>query len=90
VSLSDREVALLRDIYKFPEVIVSCVDNMTPHILANYLYDYCQKFNSFYGEVPVLNAQKNVRDFRLFLVFGSSQIIKNGLKLLGIKAVDKM
>ena len=90
VALSDREISLLRDIYKFPEIIMSCVDNMTPHILANYLYDYCQKFNSFYGEVPVLNAEEKVRDFRLFLVSGASQVIKNGLKLLGIKAVDKM
>jgi len=90
IDLDDREKIILRDIYKFSEAIMLSADNLTPHILANYLYNFAQKFNSFYGEVPVLNAKENYKDFRLVLVFCSSQIIKNGLKILGISVVEKM
>lgn len=90
VGLSDYESSLLRDMYKFPETIMSSADNMSPHIISNYLYEFAQKFNSFYGGSPVLNAIEDVRNFRLILVFCSAQIIKNGLKLLGIKVVEKM
>lgn len=90
VDLSEYESSLLKDMNKFPETIMSSADNMSPHIIANYLYDFAQKFNSFYGVNPVLNATEEVRNFRLVLVYCSSQIIKNGLKLLGIKVVEKM
>ena len=90
VSLSENESSLLRDMYRFPETIMSSADNMSPHIISNYLYEFAQKFNSFYGGSPVLNAKENIRGFRLILVYCSSQIIKNGLKLLGIKVVEKM
>lgn len=90
IDLEDRERDLLRQIYKFPEVVMLSADNLTPHIIANYLYDFAQKFNSFYGETPVLNAEDYLRDFRLILVLGSSRIIKNGLKLLGINVVERM
>lgn len=90
IKLEDKEYSLLREMRKFPEVIMSSADNMSPHIIANFLYDFAQKFNSFYGEIPVLNAREDIKDFRLVLVYCSSQIIKNGLKLLGIKVVEKM
>jgi len=88
--LNEREKTLLREFYKFSEVVMSSADNLSPHIIANFLYDIGQKFNSFYGEIPVLNADEHLRDFRLVLVYCYSRIIKNGLKLLGIDVVDKM
>ncbi len=90
VSLNEKEEAILREIYKFPEVVMTSADNITPHLICNYLYNFAQRFNSFYGEVPVLNAKDTQRDFRLFLVHCSAQVIKNGLDLLGIDVVEKM
>jgi arginyl-tRNA synthetase len=89
-ELNEREKTLLREFYKFPEVVMTSGDNITPHIIANYLYDLGQKFNTFYSEVPVLNSPDHLRDFRLILVYCYSRIIKNGLKLLGIDVVEKM
>jgi len=90
IDLGEREKDILREIYKFPEAVMLSADNLTPHVISNYLYNFAQKFNSFYGEVPVLNAKDISKDFRLVLVYCSSQIIKNGLKLLGINVVEKM
>jgi arginyl-tRNA synthetase len=89
-ELNEREKTLLREFYKFPESVISSADNFSPHIIANFLYDIAQKFNAFYGEVPVLNADEHLKDFRIVLVYCYSRIIKNGLKLLGIDVVEKM
>jgi arginyl-tRNA synthetase len=88
--LEDREKILLREFYKFTDVVMSSGDNLTPHTIANFLYDLAQKFNAFYAEVPVLNADEHVKDFRIVLVYCYSILIKNGLKLLGIEVVEKM
>lgn len=90
VDLEEKERDILREIYKLPEVVMTSADSLTPHIIANFLYSFAQKFNSFYGEVPVLSVKDSTRDFRLVLVKCSAQVIKNGLKLLGIDVVEKM
>lgn len=90
VYMEKEERSLLRELYKFPEVVMTSADNFTPHVIANFLYDLAQKFNAFYSEVPVLNSDDGIRDFKLALVRSYAQVIKNGLKLLGIDVVEKM
>jgi arginyl-tRNA synthetase len=59
--------------------------------VANYLYDLAQCFNSFYGEVPILDAKdESTKAFRLALTKSMGQVLKNGLKLLCIEIVEKM
>ncbi|MFZ2664185.1 MAG: arginine--tRNA ligase [Patescibacteria group bacterium] len=89
-ELVEKETSILRSIYQFPEVVLESADNFMPHVIANYLYDLAQRFNSFYADTPVLNAKEETKEFRLALVKGFSQVIKNGLSLLGIDVVEKM
>jgi arginyl-tRNA synthetase len=89
-KLEAREVEVLRSVYKLPEVVLEAVEGFMPHVIANYLYDLAQRFNSFYAGVPVLNASGDLRTFRLVLVKCFSQVMKNGLSLLGIDVVEKM
>lgn len=91
LSLNDKEKLVLRKLQEFPEVVVEAVERMAPHLIANYLYDLAQKFNSFYGEVTILDAKDpDIRSFRLDLTDCVGQVLKNGLKLLGIGVVEKM
>jgi arginyl-tRNA synthetase len=90
IKMEEKEVSLLRFMCTFPETVSLSADTMSPHLIANFLYNFAQKFNSFYSEVPVLNAKEDLRFFRLVLVCCSAQVIKNGLKLLGINVVEKM
>jgi len=59
-------------------------------LLANYLFLLCQNFNEFYHKYPVLNAEKEVREARLILVKAVNQVLKTGLRLLGISPIEKM
>lgn len=56
-----------------------------PHHLAEYLYDLCQKFSSFYAVEHVADSPSN-----LALVAETARRIELGLTLLGIQTVESM
>jgi len=89
--LKDEEIALLRTLYKFPEVVQEAGEKMAPNLICNFLFDLAQKYNFFYNKLSILKADNvNSVNFRLFLTSAVSQVIKNGLNLLGIEAPEKM
>jgi arginyl-tRNA synthetase len=87
-DLNSEELSLLRTFIHFPEVISNAATNYAPNLLANYLYDLAQKYNSFYNSNKIIGSQNE--DFRLSLTEATGQILKNGLTLLGIPAPHKM
>jgi len=90
-KLNEEEIALLRTIYKFPEVVLEAAGNFAPNLICNYLFDLAGKFNLFYNKWPILQTQDlESRDFRLALTAAVGQVIKNGLSLLGIGTLEKM
>lgn len=89
LGASEQEV--LKTLYKFPEVVLESAKKYAPNLICNYLYDVCQKFNSFYNDSPIISAQpEELKEFRLILTSATKQVIKTGLYLLGITAVDRM
>src|SRR3989344_1410859 len=84
-QLHQKELSILRTLYKFPEVVLDAGKNLTPNIICNYLFDLAQKFNLFYQKIPILNTKEEEKNFRLQLTKATSQVIKNGLHLLGIE-----
>jgi len=86
-----EELQLSKFLYSFPEVIEKAAKNYSPNLICNYLFELAQKFNIFYERLPVLKAKnENLRKTRLALVKATSQILKNGLNLLGISAPERM
>ena len=85
-----REVALLRKLYIFPEMVMKAAEEYMPNYIATYLFELAQNFNLFYNEVRILQAEKNVSLARLHLAGAVGLILKNGLALLGIEAPEKM
>jgi arginyl-tRNA synthetase len=79
-EVNSEELSLLRKFIHFPEIVEEAAEKYSPNLICNYLFDLAQKFNSFY----------NAREFRLVLTQATSQILKNGLSLLGIQTPEKM
>jgi arginyl-tRNA synthetase len=91
MTLQQEELAVLRKLIQFPEVLEQVAEDYLPNILANYLFELSQTFNSFYQEIPVLQEENNqIKDFRLQLISATAQVISNGLYLLGIDAPEEM
>jgi len=85
-----EEKHLLVTLNSFPEIVYEAAKNLSPNLIANYLYDLAQKYNLFYQKHKILEAEEEIRNFRLLLTNATGQVIKNGLYLLGIKTVNKM
>ena len=89
-ELNAEELDLIRHLAKFPEVVQNAARSYSPNYIATYLFDTAQKYNLFYQKNPILKAEKNIKNTRLLITKATSQIMKNGLHLLGIQIVEKM
>jgi len=85
---NEEELSILRSLIKFPEIIKDSADRYAPNLLCNYLYSLAQKFNGFYGKHKIIDSENE--EFRLALAFGVMQVLKNGLKILGIETPERM
>lgn len=82
---------LLRTLTKYDEAIALTAEENKPNLLANYLYDLAQKFNSFYNSVPVTKADTEEKfEERVSIVKASSQVLKNGLSLMQVGVLEEM
>ncbi|MCD6372398.1 MAG: arginine--tRNA ligase, partial [Thermococcus sp.] len=81
---------LIKFLAKFSEVIESAGRDIKPHLVPAYLNELASLFNKFYMDHPVLKAEEGIREERLLLVLAVKQVLRNGLEVLGIRAIEKM
>ncbi len=84
------EVKIIKDLSNFKDIIVKSAENYKPNIIANYLIDLAKDFNEFYNNIKVVTDDPDQTKAKIALVYCVSQVIKNGLNLLGIQTVNKM
>ncbi|MFH1924127.1 MAG: arginine--tRNA ligase, partial [Planctomycetota bacterium] len=88
---SPAERALGLELLRFGEALDLVVADYRPNQLTGYLFDLANRYSSFYEQCPVLKAESEaVRNSRLLLCDLTARTLRKGLKLLGIKVVDKM
>ncbi|MFA5050529.1 MAG: arginine--tRNA ligase [Patescibacteria group bacterium] len=86
-----EEAAILKLLAAFPGVTKEAALSYNPTCLATYLLKLSQTFNEFYHKHKVLKAEsKNLVKARLTLIQATSQVLRNGLNLLGIDVLNKM
>ena len=85
-----NELRLIKSISEFPEVVFQAAEELAPHQIANYLKDCAAEFHSYYNDTKFLIDDKNIMENRLALIRATQFILRNGLKLLGISAPNKM
>lgn len=89
-GLGEKENLLITMLEKFPAVVEDAARHYKPSYITRYLLDLCQGFNSYYHDVPVLKAEENARNARLYLLNCIRIVLENGLGLLGIESPDEM
>lgn len=87
---TDYEIALARQIAKFPSVIEKVATELHPHVLATYSRELADTFNTFYHFEQVLKSEGKIRDRRLTLVRAVQNTLKESLETLGIDAISTM
>ena len=88
IDINPEEMSVLRFLPRFSGITIDAVKNYSPNLLCSYLFDLARKYNNFYNKHRVIGSENE--EFRRGLTFAVSQILKNGLGLLGIETPSKM
>ncbi|KKU95055.1 MAG: Arginine-tRNA ligase [Candidatus Gottesmanbacteria bacterium GW2011_GWA1_48_13] len=84
-ELNAEELAVLRWLYRWPEVVEEAGERLAPNLICNFIYELAQRFNSFYAKHTIMD-----NEFRLALTQAVGQVLKMGLEMLGIEALERM
>jgi arginyl-tRNA synthetase len=85
-----QEIALIKRLTQFPEIIEQCATLRAPHTLVHYLRDLANDFHTNYSAHQLIVADEGLRNARLSLALAAQNVIRNGLTLLGVSAPDTM
>jgi arginyl-tRNA synthetase len=90
-KLNDKEKEVIKTIYEYPSVIIGSYNELSPALIANYLYDLVRNYNSLYQNHHILNSEtKESTSVRLIISQKTSHIIESACDLLGIDLPDRM
>ncbi|XP_018494953.2 arginine--tRNA ligase, cytoplasmic [Galendromus occidentalis] len=91
-----KEIKLAKQLLKYPEILLTILEDLYIHPLCDYLYDLSSTFSEFYdncycivknrttGEIESVNMS------RLALCEATAQVMEMCFKILGIRTVDRM
>lgn len=86
----DNYYHLIKKLSEFPAVLSKARELNAPYLIARYIMSLAQGFNSFYGKQRVNVENIQHRNANLLFVEAIQIVINEGLRLLGIKALDEM
>ena len=90
-SLNDKEKEVIKIIYDLPVIIKNSYEDLSPAIIANYLYELVKSYNSLYQNYNILNSEsKESTSTRLLISIKTRDTIKLCSELLGIDLPNKM
>ena len=87
---NDTEKSLAIAITQFPNSVLKAAEGYKPNLIADYIFDLAQKYNTFYNSLQILKEDDKILYSRLLLSHIAGETIKSGLNLLGIDVVNRM
>ncbi|HEV7313480.1 arginine--tRNA ligase [Sphingopyxis sp.] len=95
--LNAHELGLIKLLAQFPRTVEASASAREPHRIAFYLADVAAAFHAWYnlgnddpGLRIVLDNDPELTATRLYLADGIGQVIRNGLNLMGVEALEEM
>lgn len=89
LDASEREVIALLTAY--PQKLREAAAGYSPAVVANYVYELAKSYNQFYQTIPIFQETDGARrDFRLALSRAVADVIKKGMRVLGIAVPERM
>ncbi len=87
-ELNKEEELFLRKIRLFPQRVTEAGQTFSPNIICNFLFDIAQSYNLFYNQHKIIGSENE--GLRIAITMATLQVLKNGLKLLGISTPNRM
>ena len=86
----ESELALMRKMADFSELVAGAARDRAPVRLTHYAQELAGLFHSFYGNCHVLGEEESVEKARLALVDSTRIVLALSLDLLGVSAPERM
>jgi arginyl-tRNA synthetase len=86
---SEKDILVIAE--QFPSVILEAAKELDPSKIANFVFNLAKCFNSFLAEHSIANAEsEEKKKLRLQLAMLTTNILKNGMQLLGAAVPERM
>ena len=85
------EIALLKHLARFPNVIYDSAKERAPYKITNYIHELAELIHEFYTECRVVDRSNiDISSSRLALCKACEIVMKNALNLIGVSAPNHM
>ncbi len=74
----------------FDQVVQRAAREFEPSVIARYLLGLASRFNAFYATHRVITDDETLSLSRALVVYAVKKVLKRGLDLLGIEAIEQM
>ena len=95
--LGEEDLTLIKQAAQFPRLVEAAAAAREPHRVAFFLGDLAAAFHAYWNlgnDKPekriILSQDANLSGARLYLAQQIGQLVRNGLALLGVEAVEEM
>jgi arginyl-tRNA synthetase len=86
----EDEIALLKELLRFPQALQNAADARAPHFVPNYLRDVATAFSQFYDNCRIIGEDDELATARMHLALAAQTVLANGLTVLGISTPRNM
>ncbi len=86
----EAEVALMKELLRFSDVLERAAALKEPHHVATYLREVAVAFTQFYGNCRIIGEEAALATARMHLARAAQIVLRNGLTVLGISAPEQM
>lgn len=87
---SEPARALITVLLRYPEAVEYAAVNRAPHSIVYYLRELASAFHTCHNAERAIVAAADVRNARVALSIAVAQVIRNGLRLVGVSAPESM
>ena len=85
-----EELDLAKELMRFPDAVSFAASALEPQKLITYLNGIAELFHKFYQECRIVGEAEDVMKSRMLLALATRQVLRNGFKMLGISAPERM
>lgn len=90
VLTDEAELALIKKMGEYRDLIQYAAKDRAPHRIARYLYELAGDFHYFYKQCRILGMDEARQQARLGLVMATLYLLQHGLDILGVSAPERM
>ncbi|MDD5250909.1 MAG: arginine--tRNA ligase, partial [Rhodocyclaceae bacterium] len=86
----EKELSLCARLAEFPATIAAAAADYAPHTIGFYVRELAAEFHGWYNAERLLVEDEATKRARLALAVAVRQVLKNGLRILGVSAPETM